>query len=231
MTRFRKIVAVASLALLAGAAAFGISRYAGAQNSNIVCNQAGCNTLGNQTQTFIQAGIQSFVKTYSYAQLGITPAGSPTDFLTITGSSTRGVHISKITVSGLVSGTGNAIGQLNPQIVRRTAANTGGTFTEPAISTNDSANAGAGAYVSLYSANPTAVGAAAATMAVCRLNLSAATTAGGAPQVCAFNFGVTNDQVVTLRGTSDILALNFGTGATAVPTGATVDVNIEWTEE
>ena len=168
-----------------------------------------------------QAGIESQLKTYKYSSLGNTPAATPTDIFTITGSASKTIRITKIVVSGLAT----TAGQLNPLLVRRSAANTGGTSTAPTPLKRDTNDAAASATLALYTANPT-VGTAVGTLDSCRLFLALATAT---PYACRFEFGVNNDKMLILRGTSDILAINFA-GA-AVPAGGIVDIDVEWVEE
>ena len=180
------------------------------------CTYAGC------ALSYTQNGVQSFVKTYKYSSLGNTPAATPTDIFTIAGSASKTIRITKIVVGGLAT----TAGQLNPLIIRRSAAGTGGTSSNPTAQSRDINNSAATATLTLYTANPT-VGTGVGTLDSCRLFLQTAT--GGAPDICAFTYGVNDDQLTVLRGTTDILAINFN-GAT-VPTGGIVDLDVEWTEE
>jgi hypothetical protein len=207
-------VSVGLVLLLAGA---GILL---AQSSNPNCTLAGC------TSSYSQNGIQSFVKTYKYSSLGNVPAATPTDVLTISGSATKTVRVAKIVVGGLMTATG---GQLNPLIVRRSAANTGGTSTTPAILPRDTNNSAATAVVTLYTANPASLGTTVGTLDSCRLVLepNGSTTV---PDICAFTYGVNNDQMIALRGVTDILAINFA-GAALPGAGSVLDFDVEFTEE
>lgn len=206
-----------SAALIAALAFFGLSAAAFAQSSNPNCTLAGC------TSSYSQNGIQSFVKTYKYSSLGNTPAATPTDIFTITGSASKTIRVTKIVVGGLAT----TAGQLNPLIIRRSTANSGGTSTAPTPLARDTLNSAATATLALYTANPASLGTTVGTLDSCRLFLQTAT--GGAPDVCAFTYGVNDDQLVTLRGTTDSLSINFA-GA-AVPAGGIVDFDVEWTEE
>lgn len=167
-------------------------------------------------------GIESAKATYKYSSLGNTPAATPTDLFTIAGSATKTIRITKLIIGG-VAGTA---GQLSPLLVRRSAANTGGTSTAPAIQKRDTTDGAASATIALYTVNPASLGTAVGTMDTCRLLLNLATAA---PDVCQFSFGTNNDKEIVLRGATDILAINFA-GA-AVPATGLVDLDIEWTEE
>jgi hypothetical protein len=210
LTRFSR--ALLLVALLIGAAP------AFAQNGPSNCN----GTLANCTPTFSQNGIQSFTSTYKYSSLGNTPAAAPTDIFTITGSATKVVRVTKIVISGAAT----TAGDLNPLIIRRSAADTGGTSTAPALLARDTLNTAATAVLALYTVSPTGLGTVVGTVDSCRLFLQVVTA--GPPDVCGFTYGINDDQLMTLRGPTDILAVNFA-GAT-LPSGATVDIDVELTE-
>lgn len=210
MKHFR-IGLVAALAFIASIGA------ALAQTSNPSnCTLSGCQ------QSWTQNGIQSFVRTYKYSSLGNTPAATPTDLFTIAGAAGKTIRVTKIVLGG-VAGTA---GQLNPLIIRRSAADTGGTSTNPAALPRDTNNAAATATLTLYTVNPTGLGTTVGTLDSCRLYLN---TNVLQPDVCAFTYGVNDDQLLVLRSATDVLAINFA-GATVPATGA-VDIDVEWTEE
>lgn len=203
---------------------FGWADSAAAQSST------GCTltTVSSCTNTFSQNGIQSQVRTYKYSSLGNTPAATPTDIFTVTGTAAKTVKVTKIVISGLAT----TAGQLNPLIIRRSSADLTGTSTAPALLPRDSVNSttagtAATATLALYTANPGTLGTTVGTLDSCRLFLQTAT--GGSPDVCVFSYGTNDDQLTVLRGTTDILAVNFA-GA-ALPTGAIVDIDVEVTEE
>jgi hypothetical protein len=184
-------------------------------------NPSNC-TLSGCQQSWTQNGIQSFVRTYKYSSLGNTPAAAPTDLFTIAGAAGKVIRVTKIVIGG-AAGTA---GDLNPLIIRRSAVDTGGTSTNPAAVSRDTTNAAASATLTLYTVSPTGLGTAVGTMDTCRLLLNLVTAA---PDVCAFTYGVNDDQLVTLRSATDVLAINFA-GATVPATGS-VDIDVEWTEE
>jgi hypothetical protein len=184
---------------------------------------AGC-TLAGCTLSYTANGIQSQVKTYKYTSLGNTPAATPTDIFTISGSASKTIRITKIVVGGAAS----TAGDLNPIIVHRSTANTGGSPTNPTPVPRDAiADSTATATLALYTANPATTGTVAGNWDSCRLFLQVTTT--GAPDVCSFTYGVNDDQLPVLHGAGDYLAINFA-GAT-LPSGAIVDIDVEWTED
>lgn len=185
-----------------------------------------CATTANCTQSWSQNGIQSFVNTYKVSLSNQLPAATATDILTITGSSTRTVRVTKI----VLSGGATSAGSIQTAVIRRGALDTGGTPTFPNIAKRDLNNSAIAAIVTQYSTNPTVGNTASAgtgTLDTCRLFLQTAT--GGSPDVCAFTYGINDDQLTVLRGSTDVLAVNLQ-GST-IPTGGTIDIDVEWTEE
>src|SRR5712664_3766894 len=94
---------------------------------------------------FAQAPLSSN-RTYSANFLGLVPATSATDILTITGAPTGLTIISSVTVSC----TETTAGVIDIVLLTRSSADTGGTSTTATISGNDSQNSTAGAIVTGY---------------------------------------------------------------------------------
>lgn len=161
-----------------------------------------------------------FERCYSYSSSANTPAAAPTDVLVLQGSASKLIRVRKIMVSGLAT----TAGQLVCNLIRRSAANTGGTSTTPAGVSLHPGNGTATGVVWLYTANPSALGSAVGTLLSFRVNMGVATAIG--PQV---QFDFRGTQGIVLRGTSDYLAFNFGGGT--VPAGGVLDFNIIWSEE
>ena len=148
-------------------------------------------------------------------------ATAATDFLTLTGSASKTVRVKKLRVQGYHS----AATTMGLSIIRRSAANTGGTSSNPSAAKADSTNAAATAVVTAYTANPSALGTSAGVIDGTLLTVGTTTPAftAGCFDV---EYGKNGAQEIVLRGTSELLAVNFG--ATTI-TGAFV--MIEWTEE
>ncbi len=212
MTMFRRFTAAALAAFLLALT----PAVAPAQSSNPNCTLAGC------VQNYTQNGIQSFVKTYSFSKLGVSPSAFQ-DILVLQGSATKTIRVTKIVVTG---GTATAAGFLNPLIIRESALGAGGTSSTQTAAARDTTNSAATGTLTLYTATP-AAGTVVSTMDSCRL-FFAISTSPATPDVCAFTYGINNDQMPTLRGTGDFIAVNFG-GVTQA--GAVADLFIEWTEE
>lgn len=149
-------------------------------------------------------------------------AAATTDVVTITGSASKTIRVTRISVSG----TATAAAGVDIQIIKRSTANSGGTSAAITIAPHDSTNAAASATLLNYSANPTL----GTTVAVIRSSLMTFTTSAGAiPSVpYVIDFTTRNAQGIVLRGTTQVLAVNLG-GATV--TGGVIYVDIEWTEE
>lgn len=157
---------------------------------------------------------------YSAGVLSLTPATLATDIFTITGSATKTVRVTELslqctqTVAGLVA----------VQLVKRSTADTGGASTAPTAVAKDSVSAAATATVLAYTANPT-TGALVGVVRATRSSWLAPATAANAP-VTPFTFygGIP----IVLRGTGQVLAVNLN-GVTV--TGGLCALWATWTEE
>jgi hypothetical protein len=161
--------------------------------------------------------------TYGLFLPGVTPAANPSDVLAIAGSATKIIRVKSILLAGTATAATNVIARL----IRRSAANTGGTASAPVGVTRDTANDAATAALQLYSANPTGLGAAVGEVDGGRLNLAPA--ANGSIDRLLFQYSWQMDQAFVLRGASQFLCLNFNGGAW--PAGGLLDISIMWTEE
>lgn len=156
---------------------------------------------------------------YSYGKLAATPAATCTDLFTISGcGGGRIIEVRRVSIAGV----GSVAGQMAGSLVRRSSLNTGGTSTSPAEVRHDPNDLPSGAVLTLYTANPT-LG-----------------TLIGLPRVRRLTFltnVVTLDRQewdlmrdpagpIRLVALTDVLAINLN--GDAVPTGGTVDFDIEW---
>lgn len=206
----------------APAPTLGVMRIFDAINSS-ACNFANQKNCGADVNQVGQIAVDTKPKRITYRAniAGLVPAASATDVFYISGSATKTVTVNRVVVSG-TAGTAVVV---PVQIIKRSTANSGGTC---AASTNvplDSSDAAATAVVSSCTANPT-TGTAVGTVAsqAVFLSLSSAVNAGAGE----FNFGANNGKPVVLRGTSQVLAVNFN--AVSVSSGV-VTAYVEWTEE
>ena len=158
---------------------------------------------------------------------GLTPAANPTDVVTIQGSASKIIRLRSLTFTGTATAASNII--INT--VRRSSANTGGTFTTRFLVPRDQNDDPATAVVSVYTANPASlgnqIGGASAITDGGRLNIAPA--ANGAIDRMALQYSWYNDKAPILRGVNDFLCVNLG-GA-AWPSGGLLDVNIVLTED
>lgn len=159
--------------------------------------------------------------TYAVGSLGITPAANPTDLWTLIGSGTKTVRLLRLAISGFAT----AAATIEVQLIRRSAANSGGTSSTPTLVSSDSNNAAATAVVSLYSVNPASLGSTVGNMRAAKLNLGAAGAAGS----LIWDFGTRNGQGLVLRGIAQGLAINL-VGA-AMPSGASFAIDAEFVED
>lgn len=160
--------------------------------------------------------------TYSAAITDLVAAALATDIFTITGSGTKTVRVTRIEFSG--TETTGAVRDI--QLIKRSAANSAGTSTTLTAGSFDSTNAAATATVRAYTANPT-LGATVALVRSVAYGIPAANLSGPTNPF-AWDFGTRPAQLVVLRGTSEVLAVNLN-GVTA--TGSLLNLSIEWTEE
>ena len=167
--------------------------------------------------------------TYGVSTTPFTPPATPTDMATLTGSGSKTIYVYGVTIAT----TQTTAGVNRIYLIKRSAANTGGTSAAPTIVPYDSGSAGATATALSYTVNPGALGAAVGNIAVMNVNspiLATGITYGqGCVDMYARTTPFTLDTPIILRGTTQVLAVNFN-GA-ALPAGLSVIVNFIWTEE
>lgn len=161
------------------------------------------------------------VPTFS-AGVVITPAASPSDVFTIAGSATMTIFVKKIKVNGQTADTSLV------QLIRRRTANTGGTSTNPTPVANDSDDQGnATATLTAYTANPSALGTAVGTMDAQYVTGAASSSSATDALPMMRDFGdILYDKPITLRGATDVLAVNLNGTSGITP----IAVAVEWTE-
>jgi len=162
--------------------------------------------------------------TFHYVAQDITPVATATDVLVLSGSATKVIRVTKV----VIVGTATVASIYDHYVVKRTVANTAGTSTNVTAAKSDSSDDAQTATLALYTANPSAVGTGIAVEAN-KTYLSASATPGAAALPSTYTFGTRNDKAIVLRGTSESLAINFG--GQAVPSGASLYLSIEWTED
>jgi len=162
--------------------------------------------------------------TYRCQVADVTPAALATDVFVLQGSATKTVKIKRIQITA--DATSPSV--LDLYCFKRTAANTGGAVTAPAVLKNVTANPAPTALVSLYSVNPATVGAG-ILAAADHYALPAAASTGypGVPWV--EDFGGADKQALELDGISEFLAV--GLNGQTIPAGTTLYIMVEWTEQ
>lgn len=161
--------------------------------------------------------------TYRAPIIGLQPAASATDIVTICGSSGKTVAVTGIVLNGQATASSNKFIQL----VSRTTADTGGTSSTVTGVPSDSSDATPSATVTTYTANPTVTGTNTILSNVLSLPSS---TAIGTPGI-EWQFGAQTrsfEKEIILRGANQCLAVNGG-GA-SFPAGTALYGSISWTE-
>ena len=169
--------------------------------------------------------------TYSAAFIGLVPPASATDTICLAGSATKMVKLTNVRLSG----SAGTLVSLPVTLIRRAAANTGGTAASttanPAntISPRDTNNATATAVPIAYTAVPTIPDSTPTYLDSQELTLPV-TSAGTSIAPLVFDYErVTNlTQPVTLRGVAQQVCLNFNT--VSVSSGV-LNGSLTWTEE
>ena len=174
-------------------------------------------------QALLMGNAENQRATYS-ASAVVTVAASATDIVTIYGSASKTVRITRIEVYGTQTTAGNG----SVLLIKRSAVDTGGTSTNPTKVPHDSSDAAATATVAQYTVNPTGLGAAIGTVRTGVLAVPAAATATESPEPLVWEFGTRNDKPMILRGVAQGVGVNLN-GVTFL--GGSFAVNVEWTEE
>lgn len=160
--------------------------------------------------------------TYSSTITGLVVPALATDIFTITGSGTKTIRILQVGISA----TAAADTKVNTVLIKRSAANTGGTSSTPAIIPHDSTSAAATAVIRAYTANPSGLGATVGTLRTVKFDAIGTSTV--VPMVPIFDFGNRPGQAIVLRGTAEVLAVNLSATTVITPS---FNVWIEFTEE
>lgn len=169
------------------------------------------------------AGQSAGSPTYRASGVGYTAYATPTDLITITGSASKTVIVTSISIQ--IQTTAAALQTL--YFVKRSTANTGGTASQPTTFPLDSTNGAATAVVNLYSAAPT-TGALVGNVVISQSSSSVLTAAGAAVVNGTASSLTDLRQGIILRGTGEVFALNYN-GA-ALTSGFTATWYVEWIE-
>lgn len=187
---------------------------------SVIVSASGGNPDGVDYVTPIQRS------TYSATAVGLVPAASATDFLTLTGSATTTVRV----IGVYCSGVSTAAATQSIVALTRSTADTGGTSTNPTKVPNDPNSPAATAVVAAYTANPASTGTLVGNVRAGYIStVTAASTAVPAEPLNWFFGNQQSDQEIVLRGTTSVFALNAA-GA-SFSAGTLLNCHISWTEE
>lgn len=157
--------------------------------------------------------------TYSAAANFVLASGA-TDVFVVVGSASRVAYVTRI----VISGTQTTAANVECALIKRSTANTGGTFIAANLIPHDSANPAAASSAGHYTANPT-VGASLGAVRRERLFVPAAATAVPHDHIL-WDFETTG-QAILLKNASQLLSVNM-LGATLA--GGLFSVSAEWYE-
>lgn len=159
---------------------------------------------------------------YAAGTAAFTLAASATDIFELLGSASKTVKLLRLELSGVQT----AAGIVTVNLIKRGAADSGGTAVNATIVPLDSSNAAGTAVARHYTANPTINNTVGNIVARKVLIPAAASVASNINNLLfdALAFG----QPIVLRGAAESLAINLG-GVTV--TGGSAHVSALWTEE
>ena len=197
----------------------------GTANYNMMSSQV-VDTVYVRQQTqyllsaFTKPGIPNANATYSAAAT-FAAAASATDIFTITGSATKTIYIRRIRVQAT-----QTIGAVRDiLLIKRSAANTGGTSTTPTLVPHDSVYSAATAVVRAYTANPSGLGAAVGDVRRDKIWIPSTAVA---PEENTWEFAPSFTQPLVLRGTSQMLCVNLNGVSSG---GNSFAISVELVEE
>lgn len=190
-----------------------------------VATQSGTN--GDYTEQAATRFGSSFTKneaaharTFS-AAFQLTPAATATDIVTLTGAVAGPINLTKVRITGVAT----AAGMVDISLVKRSAADTGGTSTAPTVVAHDATDGGtAGGVVSAYTANPAGLGSLTGALRREYMPVTTAATAGADGLLWDF---YTNGKAIYLPSAASTVAINLN-GVTA--TGLVLNIYLEWVE-
>ena len=177
---------------------------------------------GSQTLRIINVGYEGTRPTYSAAASGFTVAAAATDIFTITGSASKTIKVTRMSVTCSTTAGSGILARV--QLIKRSTANTAGTSVNLIEVPHDSTFAAATATTLSYTANPT-LGTAVGTI---RAERAAFASTGLISSRINWEFGTRGTKPIVLNGTSQVLAINLN--ATTV-TGGICSADTEWVEE
>ena len=175
----------------------------------------------NADRSLVVTQVDGYKATYSASVSNLVAmATAPTDIFTLTGSATKTIRVTRVTITG----TQTTASQITIILLKRLTANTAGTSTAQTAVSHDSNAAAATGAVLAYTANPT-TGTLIGNLRSRKVFVGAVT---GNSDEYITEFGTRNCQAVVLRGTGQVFAINLNAATIA---GSSFNIGIEWTEE
>lgn len=161
--------------------------------------------------------------TFCYSALIADAPATPTDLITLKGAAGKIIQLRRVFLTALGSATGSIIVSL----VKRSTANTGGTFTTPLPTQGDQDGLSA-VVVNRYTVNPATLGTVVATRS---RRLLAVVEGTGTPDRVTLEFGdnMRGMKGLRLNSASEWFAINLNGGA--IPAAFKFDCELEWTEQ
>jgi hypothetical protein len=176
----------------------------------------------NPNNLLMSEGAANAIVSYSACATDLTISATPTDIFTLTGSATKVVTIMRVEISG----TEAVVSMHEFDLVVRSSANSGGTFTNPTAVPHDPNDAAATAVATAYTASPTTLGTTVGTLWSKKFVIPATTGVDSSwPQV--FDFGQYSQGEI-LRGTANQLAVTTDNLALS---SSSLNICVRWTEQ
>lgn len=167
-----------------------------------------------------------------YAANTFTPPATPTDMVTIFGSASKTIRV----IALWLFTTNTAAGSQQFFIIKRSSANSGGTFVAGTAVQADSTDPAATATVGHYTVNPAGLGISDGNIGIWRVASTVAVPASfaGVREITGQDFLAAGqnsmlDKPIVLNGVAQGLCVNFN-GA-ALVAGQTHTYHVVWTEE
>ena len=183
---------------------------------------AQCPGVNCTTPVAISIPVDGIRNTYGAAARAFVPAAAATDVATLCGTSAKTIRVTAVTFSGRATTEVNG----DVTIVKRSAANSGGTSASLTAVPYSNAFGAAVAAAASYTANPT-LGTSVGSLSTRQYYFGNLTSARGAPDI-VWTFGDRPASAVILRSSGQCLTVNLNQ---ATYSGGLVNVSFEWTEE
>ena len=194
-----------------------------AGNPVLIGGQDGTNAQSLLTDTSgrLIVGNEGTKTTYSCA-FSVVPAAAATDIAAIGGSASKTIRILRIHVSGAcTAGVGYSL-----SLIKRGAADSGGTSSAGTVVPNDSGSAAGTGTVTIYTANPTLNNTVGSVRRSYGAQATFTAAVVGIP--IDWDFADRPGQALVLRGTAEQACINYEGQTNA---GNVLYCHVEWTEE